>query len=265
MDNFSKLYLLSPESYNKLVLDKMIRQGLDREMYNILAMKKITDGEKWYLYRQQLIKFANKSRHNNFGNTEENNNKKTKTNFFDAATSTDRIHSPIINKGIQADVETSDSTTQTARIPIPIHDKGIQTSPIMDETNFSYSPNTDGFDSRLNSTLEEEEEEFLWSPTARNKPKTPKKKLNFEEERRKSVNDSIISTTLGGASSAARKLLNQSVQPPLRRASTIPGPQHLTQGSLNFPVVKHPRTTRATSKAMGQQTGGRCFKWICMK
>lgn len=261
MDNFSKLYLLSPESYNKLVLDKMIRQGLDREMYNILAMKKITDGEKWYLYRQQLIKFANKSRHNNFGNAEENNNKKTKTNFVDAAASADRIQRPIINKGIQADVKRSDSTTQTARIPRPIHDKGIQTSPIIDETNFSFSPNTDGFTSILNSTPEEEE--IYWSPTARNKPKTPKKKLIFEEERRKSINDSVISTS-SAAASAAKNLLKKSVRSPLRRALTVPGPQQLMQGSLNFPVVKHIRT-RAASKAMGQQTGGSCFKWKCMK
>lgn len=241
MNNFSKLYLLSPESYNKLVFDKMIRQGLDREMYNILAMKKITDGEKWYLYRQQLIKFANKSRHNNFGNAEENKNKKTKTNLSDA-TSTDRI---------QTDVKSVGLTTQSDRIP----------SPIMDETNYSFSPNTEGFTTILNSTPEEEE--LFWSPSAR--LKSSKKKLNFEEERRKSINDSVIpSTSSSAAASAAKKLLKKSMRPTLRRTLTAPSPQQLIQGSLNFPAVKHIRT-RAVSKALGEQTGGRCFKWKCMK
>lgn len=62
MNNFSKLYLLSPESYNRLALDKVVHQGIDRDMYNVLNMKKISDAKKWYLYRDLLHRFANKAR-----------------------------------------------------------------------------------------------------------------------------------------------------------------------------------------------------------
>lgn len=33
-------------------------------MYNILNMKKIADSKKWYMYRDELVKFANKARNN---------------------------------------------------------------------------------------------------------------------------------------------------------------------------------------------------------
>lgn len=252
MNNFSKLYLLSPESYNKIILDKMVHQGLDREMYNIIAMKKIADSEKWYLYRQQLVKFANKSRHKDYtsANIE-------KLPMFDRGTQTNRVLRPIHDKSSQSGVAKNEM--------------GVQTSPIMDETIFDYTPNSGEYASLNNSN--EFEEIKIWSPTARSKPKEKtkpsKKKLNFDVSgRRKSLNDSVISLSEASASSTARKLIDDSVKRPvLKRAETLPGGKLLNQSLLDYPVVKKtPRLTRAATKAQkADQHGGRCFKWSCMK
>lgn len=257
MNNFSKLYLLSPENYNKLILDKMVRQGLDREMYNIIAMKKIADSEKWYLYRQQLVKFASKSRHNEF----QNSSRKEKIPVFDRASQTNRVLRPIHDKGAQVNVEKNEMS--------------VQTMPNMDETNYDYSPVTEDFNTINSSGVNEEEEEEgkIWSPTARSKPKPKakqaKKKLNFDNasERRKSLNDSVISISEATASSTARKLLDESAKRPvLKRAITLPGSKQLQQSLLDFPVRKRaPVITRAASKAKGSQEGGRRIKWSCMK
>lgn len=228
MDNFSKLYLISPESYNKLIHDKLIRQGLDHEMYNIIAMKKISDSEKWYLYRQQLVKFANKSRHNELGKPigekiMQNNNKK---NLFDVGSQTNRIRRPVIHQANKTRVTNSEIATQTD-------------SPMMDESAISFT-STD-YDSADNSF---EIEDSLHTPVLRSRAKLVKK-LNFEDEKRKSINDSK--------------------RPLLKRSATLPGTKSSPQTMLNFPVIKKPRLTRATSKAMGQQTGGNRIKWSCMK
>lgn len=240
MNDFSKMYLLSPESYNRIILEKMAHQGLDREMYNIIANKKIQDAEKWYLYRQILVKFA--------------------CNLVDASSQTNRIPKPIHDKDVQANVES--------------HAISIQTDPIIDE--FSFSPRSIN-EEYLDSDKSKESDEEIWSPTARSKPKTVNKKLTYPEDRRKSLNDSVISVSSGSALASARQLL-KAKKAPLIRSSTIPGlnrpsqtttpkAKQSTQTRLNFRVKKvaTPRLTRATSKTQGSQDGGKRFKWTCMR
>lgn len=258
MNNFTKLYLMSPDSYNKLILDKLVNQGLDRDMYNIISMKKISDGEKWYLYRQQLIKFANNSRHNEaivtIPKKPKIRNINDKMRMFDVASQTVRIPKSIHNKSSQAVAGQNEISAQT--------------SPNMNEYSFTSMPQEDD---EYFEMAEEDEEEELWSPTARTKPKASlkKKKLNFDEDRRKSLNESIFSIPSGSAMSSAKNLY-QKISPisPVRKKKVlaVPGSKKSRQTTLSFPVVKAtPRLTRASSKAQASQHGGRCIKWSCMK
>lgn len=64
MNNLQRMIVIPPELYNKLKdnfnNDKELSH-LDKSMKEILN-KKLSDNEKWYIYRQKLIKFANKRR-----------------------------------------------------------------------------------------------------------------------------------------------------------------------------------------------------------
>lgn len=54
---FSKMLILDPEAYNKIKQADNLSY-LDTQMNNILKNKHINDTKKWYLYRQQLLKYA---------------------------------------------------------------------------------------------------------------------------------------------------------------------------------------------------------------
>lgn len=252
------MYLLSPESYNRIILEKMAHQGLDRDMYNIIANKKIEDAEKWYLYRQILVKFANKSRHIDVGTKRRiNNYNNHNLNLIDAASQTKRTPRSIHDKESQASVESGEISTQT--------------EPIMDEFTFSSSPINEEYETSYKS---KESDDEIWSPTARAKPKLVQKKLTYDEGRRRSLNDSVISVASSSVSSAKQLLLNKTKKPPLIRSSTIPAlkkpspkKKQLTQTMINFRAQKNatPRVTRATTKTQGTQDGGKRFKWTCMR
>lgn len=120
-NSLSKMYLLSPESYNRILQEKKMQSKFDNEMYNIIKMHKITDTKKWYLYRQQLMNFANKMRGN-----------KTQPDIT--------FSEPTRNKKNNAVVK-HDATTQTKFYKSK--DAKIQTSPMgmaYNENIFEHAP-----------------------------------------------------------------------------------------------------------------------------
>lgn len=63
----SKMYLLSPETFQKYknnILNESALSDLDKRMLKILYNKKMNNIQKWYNYRQQLIRYTNLERNN---------------------------------------------------------------------------------------------------------------------------------------------------------------------------------------------------------
>lgn len=259
MNNFSKFYLLSPESYNKLVLDKMEHQGIDREMYNVLNIKKISDAKKWYLYRDLLLRFANKARNHRTINKnplnvidpsitqslfKKHGGKKTPLKYS-AQTQTNIVRRPRINKINQTENEQNEI--------------GIQTNLGSDETMYEINPEDSHF-----YDASENEENIEW-PYKEGMPGFSASPKPATSTSRKSVNSPMASPT---SSVVAKTLLNKSKSKPLvRRALTFSGEKD-KQLKLNFPILKIPTyKTRsvAAGKTQNVQIGKNCFKWTCMK
>lgn len=66
---FSKMNLVSPDVYNKILHDNSVMYGIDNEMMKILRLKKIEDSRKWYLYRQALINYSSRRRNEDYKST----------------------------------------------------------------------------------------------------------------------------------------------------------------------------------------------------
>lgn len=63
----SKMYLLSPETFQKYknnIINEHALSDLDKRMLKILYNKKMNNVQKWYNYRQQLIRYTNLERNN---------------------------------------------------------------------------------------------------------------------------------------------------------------------------------------------------------
>lgn len=274
MNSFSKFYLLSPESYNKLVLDKMVHQGIDREMYNVLSMKKISDTKKWYLYRDLLFNFANRARNNKTSktqpiNTIEPSTQGTKEKVplkYSVQTQTNIVRRPRIDKKNQ---------TENAQ-----NEMAVQTDPIMDEKVYELNPE-DSFYDADNMNAENHgwpyensmpgfasfELDKETSPKTKTAASTARKSFNsslksLSSGKNQSFNEEFTSPTSGDV---AKKILNKSKKSTLRRALTYSG-EKLPQTKLNFPILKiPPYQTRAVAKTQNVQTGKNCFRWSCMK
>lgn len=275
MNNFSKLYLLSPESYNKLVLDKMVHPGIDREMYNILNMKKITDAKKWYLYRDLLHKFANRARNNKTVNDKPLNAIEPSLSEL-LLKNRDKKNSPL-----KYSVQSQTNIVRRARIDQNNqteknqNEMSIQTDPIMDETIYELNPEDSFYDANDREAgqngwtyensmpgfaqfeIEKEISPKRRSSSTPRKSKSPRKSLN------KSGSPSVeyISPT---HADVAKTILNKGKKPTLRRALTYSGEKE-KQMQLNFPILKNAPLTRAAAKAQNVQTGNNCFKWSCVK
>lgn len=268
MNSFSKLYLLSPESYNKIILDKMIHQGIDREMYNVLSMKKISDSRKWLLYRQGLIRFANRARLNKKLNKkplnvidpdvteilQEKRTKKKSPLKYSVQSQTNIVRRPRIDQNNQTEKDQNEM--------------GVQTEPVMDETVYELNPEDSFYDANdsenkhgwpyensmpgfVNFDLDEE-------TSPKRSTSTPRKSLNKSGN----LSEEYISPT---AADVAKRLLSKGKKSTLRRALTYSG-EKKKQLKLNFPILKIPPFTRSVAaKAKNVQTGTNCFKWSCMK
>lgn len=276
MNSFSKFYLLSPESYNKLVLDKMVHQGIDREMYNVLSMKKISDAKKWYLYRDLLFRFANKAR----------NNKTVKDkplNAIEPVMQDKKNRSPLkYSVQSQTNIVRRPRIHQINQTENEQNEMAVQTDPIMDETVYQLNPEDSFYDADSSNhgwpyekslpgfaSFEIEKET---SPKTATASSTARKSFNSSPKsasssKNNSFNEEFTSPTAGDV---AKTILNKSKRSTLRRALTYSGEKlnqtKLNQTKLNFPILKiPPYQTRAVSKKQIVQTGKNRFKWACMK
>lgn len=78
----SKMLILDPEAYEKIKETENLSY-LDTKMNKILELKKITDLKKWYLYRQQLLKYIFLNRKlKNSSRLDDMNNKTKNVNKF---------------------------------------------------------------------------------------------------------------------------------------------------------------------------------------
>lgn len=67
MNNLQRMIVISPEIFEKfkdIVLEDSNLSHLDKNMRSILHNKKLSDLNKWHLYRQNLIKYASTKRKN---------------------------------------------------------------------------------------------------------------------------------------------------------------------------------------------------------
>lgn len=97
------MLLLNPESYNKLkdeITNGQELSFLDKKMSKILKNRKINDVKKWYLYRQQLIKYALLKRNSILNNLQDNSFKFNKSNI-QRATQTTSTNKPKIQRATQ--------------------------------------------------------------------------------------------------------------------------------------------------------------------
>lgn len=281
MNSFSKLYLLSPESYNKLVLDKMVHQGLDRDMYNVLNMKKISDAKKWYLYRDLLNRFANKARNN------KRINEKPLNVIEPHVNETRKKKSPLkYSVQSQTNIVRRARVDQNNQTENSKNEMSIQTDPIMEETIYELNPADSYYENNADLAVKygfPYEEgmpgfssfELERNTPTKNKTSTPRKSVSanktFSPSSEKSINEQFKTPS---AADVAHAILNKSKRSTLRRALTYSGEKE-KQLKLNFPVVKIPPFTRAAAAAAAAaaasakeqtvQTGSNCFKWTCMK
>lgn len=272
MNNFSKLYLLSPESYNKLIFDKMTHQGIDREMYNILNMKKITDSKKWYMYRDELVKFANKARNNKILNNktlniidtnvaefaQENNMQKKKPLTYSVQSQTNIVRRPRIDQNIQTEKDLRES-----------RESSVQTDHVMDETYYdgnaagTYYNEKDLSENRSWPYSEAMPGFSSFNVSNSKSPPAPSKRLS-----RKSLSYGTLpvdfSTPLT-AKDVAKQLLSREKRPTLKKSHSTESGKPDAQRQLDFQIIKSPYKTRANVKAATVQTGKNRFKWVCMK
>lgn len=81
-NSLSKMYLVPEDSLNRFREEINLESKLDSDMQKILKLKQIDDARKWYLYRQELMKFANNRRIKRNEKTNENSRGAVNANSF---------------------------------------------------------------------------------------------------------------------------------------------------------------------------------------
>lgn len=270
MNDFSKLYLLSPESYNKLIFDKMAHQGIDREMYNILNMKKITDSKKWYMYRDELVKFASKARNNKILNNKALNI--IGTNIADFARENNMQKKKPLTYSVQSqtNIERRPRKDQNIQPEKALRETGVQTDHIIDETYYDGNTSDAYYNEEdLSGNRSWPYSEAMPGFAAFNISNSKSPSGGSKGVVRKSLSYGTLpvgSSTPLTSKDVAKQLLSKAKRPPLRKTHSTETGKPDAQRQLNFQIIKSPYKTRANVKAAAAvQSGKSRFKWACMK
>lgn len=237
------MYLLSPESYNKILDEKKMQSKFDNEMYNIIKMHKITDTKKWYLYRQQLMNFANKMRGNK--------------------AQPDLVFSDSVRNKKNKSVVKHDATTQTKFYKSK--DAEIQTSPmdmVYNENIFAHEPQHEKTlpNPDISSMSNYEEyagmdfnAEDLTSPTDRRRISQRFRQPLFNEED-EPLDQSFRQRAATSVATIGHTLKQRSG--PRTRAQLKKSNEGASQMVINFPIRKAAKTPKTPV-----QRGKNAFIW----
>lgn len=240
-NSLSKMYLISPQTLEKFKSEELSRSQLDNEMKKILLMNKISDAKKWYLYRQQLMKFANKIRRNIHSDNINNNFKQILRNQ---------------NQNIDRKIK-NDAQTQTKYYSKK--DVSTATDPYFESTPENLYENEEYHTpSPMHSSAEfvddnyEDYEGMDFNPDLLTSPTDRRRISNHFRPQQFNVNDND-DDHLNIATSKDFSIKRSN----LKRSNTMP-----SQMVLNYPVRKGPMTR---SQRHSVQKGNNIFRWCRFK
>lgn len=272
------MFLVPQDVLRRFQEDERVNEGLDTEMMKIIKLKRLEDSKKWYLYRQQLMKYASSKRNGYVGGSHPADTK----HLFDRGTQVNirPPHNPSPIRAAKA-TQTKNNNEHICETFHQGQDDDIDFSALTSPTNRKVNEyDYENIQRNLDELLNEE------MPPA-NPRRRSRRDFTAFEHISTPPNDPQPSPI--SAKTAAKSTLNR--RKVLKRG--VDDPDQLT---LDFPIRKIPRTfsnaggimprakakrrskslakdpsiddtsqIKRTSSRVKDQTGENAFKWTCMK